>query len=123
MLAALVALGGDHGRAREHVARPHLLGEPHLQPAHRLGPEPVLHHPGRESHREHPVAEHRGVPDLGGDRVVVVHRVEVAAGAGVPHEHRARQRRELLLAFLADGNGVVVVTLTWPSEADVGVGS
>ena len=78
LLAALFALAGDDGRAREHVARPHLLGEAHLEPADRLGPEPVLHDPGREAHREHAVAEHRRVADLGRDRVVVVHRVEVA---------------------------------------------
>ena len=59
-------------------------------------PNQSFTHAGREAHREHPVAEHRRVADLGRDRVVVVHRVEVAARARVPHEHRAGQRRELL---------------------------
>ena len=40
-----------------------------------------------------------GLPDLGRDRVVVVHRVEVARRARVLHEHRARERRELFLRF------------------------
>ena len=98
MLAALFALAGDDRRAREHVARPHLLREPHLEPADRLGAEPVLHDARREAHRQHAVAEHRRVPDLGRDRVVVVHRVEVARRARVLHEHRAGERRELLRA-------------------------
>ena len=83
VLAVLLALAGDDRGAREHVAGPHLLREAHLQPADRLGAEPVLDDPGREAHREHAVAEHRRVPDLGRDRVVVVHRVEVARRARV----------------------------------------
>ena len=42
VLAALFALAGDDGGAREHVAGPHLLGETNLEPADRLGTEPVL---------------------------------------------------------------------------------
>ena len=42
------------------------------------------------------MTEHRRVPHLSGDRVVVVHRVEVARGTGVAHEvgaARASRRR------------------------------
>ncbi len=90
-------------RERQGLPRPHLLREPHVDLPDRLRPEPVLDHPGHEPRGEHPVAEHRRVPDLGRDRVVVVHRVEVAAGAGVAdevgaaevldHERRRPRRR------------------------------
>src|SRR6185503_7903253 len=64
MLAVLLALAGDDSGTGEHVARPHLLGEPYLEAPNRLGPEPVLHHAGGETHREHAVPEHRRVADL-----------------------------------------------------------
>jgi hypothetical protein len=107
MLAGDFPFGGHDRGAGQDVSGPDLFREADLEPADRLRSEPVLHDPGREPHRKHAVPEHRRIADLGGDGVVVMHGVEVAGRAGVPDEHRAGQRRELLGALVADLHGRV----------------
>ena len=61
-----------------------------------------------------------GLPDLGGDRVVVVHRVEVARGARVADEVRAGQvlddERRRLVADVESVEGWVRVAVMTPES-------
>src|SRR5450759_3866066 len=105
--ALVVVFAGHRGPAGQGVAGPDLLREADLEAPQRGGAEPVLEDPGHEPRGEHPVPEHRRVPNRGRDRVVMVHRVEVSRRARVPHEIGAG---EVLddegWCLVADGQGV-----------------
>src|SRR4051794_242131 len=91
-LAHAVALGDDLAAQMQAVARPHLVAEADPVAEHVLAPEPLGDHRAEDRGLQLAHGEHTRLAGGARERLVVVHRVEVARGAGEAHDLRPRDR-------------------------------